>query len=162
MSCISMSVGLGNVWRFPFVAYENGGGAFLIPYIIILFLVGNLDEFIQKLCTENSHFIQGKPLYYFEMIIGQLTSQASVKMWNVIPILRGIALSQLIGTACIVTYFSTMIALTLFYVFRSFSAELPWSTCWSSWTESCVNASSLEPLENRPPNASSSSELYFL
>lgn len=63
MSCIAMSIGLGNVWRFPFTAYENGGGVFLIPYIIVLFLVG-------------------KPFYYLEMIIGQFCSRSSVKIWS--------------------------------------------------------------------------------
>lgn len=47
--------GLGNVWRFPFTAYENGGGAFLIPYICVLMLVG-------------------RPLYFMELALGQFSS----------------------------------------------------------------------------------------
>ena len=50
--CVS---GLGNVWRFPFTAYENGGGAFLIPYICVLMLVG-------------------RPLYFMELALGQFSS----------------------------------------------------------------------------------------
>lgn len=71
MSCIAMSVGLGNIWRFPFTAYENGGGAFLIPYIIILLIVG-------------------RPLYYMEMGLGQFSSRGNVKMFNSLsPALKG-------------------------------------------------------------------------
>lgn len=39
-AAIGSAVGLGNIWRFPGVAYENGGGAFLIPYIVALFTTG--------------------------------------------------------------------------------------------------------------------------
>lgn len=71
MSCIAMSVGLGNIWRFPFTAYENGGGAFLIPYIIILIIIG-------------------RPLYYMEMTLGQFSSRGNVKMFEALsPALKG-------------------------------------------------------------------------
>ncbi len=70
MSCISMSVGLGNIWRFPYTAYSNGGGAFLIPYLIVLAFIG-------------------KPLYFMEMAMGQFCSFGSVKVWKMAPILKG-------------------------------------------------------------------------
>lgn len=70
MACIATSVGLGNVWRFPYTAYENGGGAFLIPYIIILIFVG-------------------KPFYYLEAALGQFNSRSCVGTWNIAPAMRG-------------------------------------------------------------------------
>lgn len=138
-----MSVGLGNIWRFPFTAYENGGGAFLIPYVIVLLLIG-------------------KPFYYLEMALGQFTSKASVKALQTVPIMKGVAIGQQIGTTCIVTYYCSLIALTLFYMIKSFSAQLPWAECWPSWNDvKCIDAKSNIAMANRT-GAVSSSELYFL
>src|SRR5699024_9579797 len=39
-AAIGSAVGLGNIWRFPFVAYDSGGGAFLSPYLIALLTAG--------------------------------------------------------------------------------------------------------------------------
>ena len=58
------------VWRFPFTAYENGGGAFLIPYMIILIFIG-------------------RPLYFLELAMGQFSSKSSVNVWDLSPIFRG-------------------------------------------------------------------------
>ena len=148
MSCIAMSIGLGNVWRFPFTAYENGGGAFLIPYIIVLFLVG-------------------KPCYYLEMIVGQFTSRSSVKLWAIAPVLRGVGWAQMFSMVALGSYYCSLMALTLYYLVASFQSPLPWSECLPEWGDVCVNSgkheNSSSAVENRANTTGlkSSAELYL-
>ena len=70
LSCIGYSVGIGNVWRFPYLAYKNGGGAFLIPYFILLILVG-------------------KPFYYMETALGQFSRLSPLQVNMSFPLLTG-------------------------------------------------------------------------
>ncbi|XP_071869904.1 sodium-dependent nutrient amino acid transporter 1 [Bombus fervidus] len=153
MSCIAISIGFGNIWRFPFTAYENGGGVFLIPYIIVLFVVG-------------------KPFYYLEVILGQFSSSSSIKVWNISPAFAGVGWSQFCSNVAVMTYYSSLMALTLFFLIASFSAELPWARCREEWADYCVDSS--QKVDSESVNVSmltkllyekerrSSAELYFL
>ncbi|XP_068984130.1 sodium-dependent nutrient amino acid transporter 1-like isoform X2 [Bombus flavifrons] len=153
MSCIAISIGFGNIWRFPFTAYENGGGVFLIPYIIVLFVVG-------------------KPFYYLEVILGQFSSSSSIKVWNISPAFGGVGWSQFCSNVAVMTYYSSLMALTLFFLIASFSAELPWAKCREEWADYCVDSS--QKIDSESVNVSmftkllhekerrSSAELYFL
>lgn len=101
-----------------------------------------------------------------EMIIGQFTSKSSIKMYEMNPMFRGIGIGQMFATICIITYYCSLIATTLFYMVASFSSELPWAKCLESWGADCVDSTPTVEYNvfaaNNQSQAQSSSELYFL
>ncbi len=67
MASVGSAVGMGNIWRFPYIAGENGGGTFLIPYFVVTALFG--------LIFMSLEFAVGR--YYQKSIIGCLASLGS-------------------------------------------------------------------------------------
>ncbi|CAG2104338.1 unnamed protein product [Medioppia subpectinata] len=104
LSCIAMSVGLGNVWGFPHA------GAFLIPYLILLFIIG-------------------RPLYYMELAMGQFSGRGPIKVWKCVPAFKGIGFAQLFSISYVIIFYNYIMALTLYYFVMSFKNPLPWTQC---------------------------------
>ncbi|KAJ6661432.1 hypothetical protein lerEdw1_015061 [Lerista edwardsae] len=111
LSCIGFIVGLGNVWRFPYLCLNFGGGAFLIPYLIALVL-------------------EGIPLFHLEMATGQLFRKSSIGVWTMIsPYLGGIGYGSVVVSLSVSLYYNMILAWVLWYFANSFLKPLPWSSC---------------------------------
>ncbi|XP_038838608.1 sodium-dependent neutral amino acid transporter B(0)AT1-like isoform X2 [Salvelinus namaycush] len=111
LTCIGFAVGVGNVWRFPYLCQIYGGGAFLIPYLIAL-------------------VFQGLPLLYLELAIGQRLRMGSIGVWNSIsPYLGGVGVASMVVSFCVSLFYNTIVAWVLWYLFNSFQDPLPWSQC---------------------------------
>ncbi|KAM7412043.1 hypothetical protein PAMA_021829 [Pampus argenteus] len=108
---VGFSVGLGNVWRFPYLCQKNGGGAYLVPYFILLLLIGI-------------------PLFFLELAVGQRIRRGSIGVWNyVYPQLGGIGVSSLMVCGFVGLYYNVIIGWSIFYFFQSFQYPLPWAEC---------------------------------
>uniref|UniRef100_A0A8C1DNW0 Transporter n=1 Tax=Cyprinus carpio carpio TaxID=630221 RepID=A0A8C1DNW0_CYPCA len=122
LSVIGFAVDLGNVWRFPYICYQNGGGAFLIPYVLMA-------------------VFGGVPLFYMELALGQFHRTGAISIWkHICPIFKGIGFAICIIALYVSFYYNTIIAWALFYFYSSFSSTLPWTSCDNAWnTENCTN-----------------------
>ncbi|XP_057312822.1 sodium-dependent neutral amino acid transporter B(0)AT1-like [Hydractinia symbiolongicarpus] len=108
LASIGIAVGLGNIWRFPYLCQKNGGGAFLIPYFTMM-------------------IIEGIPLFYIEYAVGQRFKRSAIGCWSSIhPALKGVGISCLVTSMFLCIYYIIVIAWCFHYLFASFSSKLPW------------------------------------
>ncbi|OWF53371.1 sodium- and chloride-dependent glycine transporter 2-like [Mizuhopecten yessoensis] len=120
-SCIGCLVGLGNIWRFPYVCYKNGGGAFLIPYFFFM-------------------AVSALPLMFLEISYSQYSNLGPGKVWICCPLFKGIGYGMVILTGLVSIYYNVILAWTLYYFGMSFSSVLPWSHCNNEWNSPhCYN-----------------------
>eukprot|EP00063_Salmo_salar_P042870 XP_014017705.1 PREDICTED: sodium-dependent serotonin transporter [Salmo salar] len=121
LSVIGYAVDLGNVWRFPYICYQNGGGAFLLPYMLMA-------------------VFGGVPLFYMELALGQFHRSGCISIWkHICPIFKGVGFAICIIALYIAFYYNTIMAWALYYLLASFRPTLPWTTCSNPWnTVNCL------------------------
>jgi SNF family Na+-dependent transporter len=111
LTCLGSAVGYGNIWRFPYMLYNNGGGVFFIPFIVCIVVIWY-------------------PFYYLEVGYGQLyrkTMHTYFSFRKEKSKFQGISLG-----IWIILFFQTVLYLWLlswwfnFFLF-SFWSPLPWS-----------------------------------
>ena len=108
LAAIGSAVGLGNLWRFPYEAYSNGGGAFLIPYALAMVVIG-------------------VPMLILEFSLGHLTQRAAPEAFGHLkPQWRWLGWWPICMSLVIICYYSVVLAWAVNYFVYSFS--LKWGT----------------------------------
>lgn len=106
MAAIGSAIGLGNIWRFPGVTYANGGGAFMIPYIVALLTAGI-------------------PILLLDYALGhRYRGSAPAVFRRISPRLEWLGWWQVLVSFVIMTYYAVIIAWSLRYVL--YSANVAW------------------------------------
>ncbi|MBB0967991.1 sodium-dependent transporter [Dietzia aerolata] len=106
LAAIGSAVGLGNIWRFPFVAYDSGGGAFLVPYLVALLSAGI-------------------PLLFFDYAIGhRYRGSAPLSFRRISKFAEPIGWIQVLVAFVIAIYYAVILAWAACYAW--FSVDQRW------------------------------------
>uniref|UniRef100_A0A2K5X9I9 Transporter n=1 Tax=Macaca fascicularis TaxID=9541 RepID=A0A2K5X9I9_MACFA len=144
LTSVGYAVGLGNVWRFPYLCYRNGGGAFMFPYFIMLIFCGI-------------------PLFFMELSFGQFASQGCLGVWRISPMFKGVGYGMMVVSTYIGIYYNVVICIAFYYFFSSMTHVLPWAYCNNPWnTRDCAGVLDASNLTNGSRPATLPSNLSHL
>ncbi|XP_075998742.1 sodium- and chloride-dependent GABA transporter 2-like [Genypterus blacodes] len=143
LAVAGMIVGLGNVWRFPYLCYKNGGGAFLVPYLVFLVTCG-------------------VPLFLLETSLGQYTQEGGITCWRKLcPLVEGIGFGGLLIHLYSCMTYIIILSWALLYLVFSFGSQLPWASCNNDWnTDNCVEFSTKNITTNQTETTSAATEFW--
>lgn len=111
LSIIGCAVGLGNVWRYPYLVFKHNGGPFLIPFFILLFVIGI-------------------PTFFLETAIGQFSGLSpALAFEKMSPLFQGVGYAAIFVNSVIGLYYNVVMAYCLEYLIMSFRSKLLWSEC---------------------------------
>lgn len=139
-------LGLGNIWRFPYVAYENGGSAFLIPYFISSLLIGI-------------------PMLHFEMNYGQfVASGCGTGYKKLFPVGQGIGWVMVVSCVFIASFYIMIMAYILIYLVKIVTGQSDeYTSCNNPWnTLNCVSSiKNLKCLSNVTENSNNTKAIFL-
>ncbi|XP_048246078.1 sodium- and chloride-dependent glycine transporter 1-like [Haliotis rufescens] len=120
LSLVGFCVGFGNLWRFPYICNRNGGGAFLLPFLLCLLIIGF-------------------PVFFLEVSLSQFSGRGTPRVWSFCPMFKGVGVGALVMYVICIPYYNILLAWPIYYMVKSCSSILPWTTCDNSWnTDLCV------------------------
>ena len=133
LSVISYGVGLGNLWRFPYLCAKHGGISFLVPYWTCLIFCG-------------------LPLCILENTIGQFSGKSPVMLFKNFPIFKGVGWAMMAVDFGGNFYYVVVVAYAVLFLYDSIPKSLPYTLPFAKESEFCQSLTS---------NSTSCQEQYF-
>ncbi|KAB7498492.1 Sodium- and chloride-dependent GABA transporter 2 [Armadillidium nasatum] len=131
LSCLAYAIGYGNIWRFPYLCYKNGGAVFLIPYVTMLVAAGI-------------------PMLFLEMVLGQYVGLGATALFpQIAPVFSGLGWAMFVTILMGSIFYNHVMGWSFFYAFSSFQYILPWSNCDNYFnSENCFTYEGLNECRN--------------